>query len=68
MGTMNGSLIAKKRKSTVPTGKGVPVIVRLLPDQLSALDAWIDENTDPGKGIPTRPEAVRQLLAKAFKS
>jgi len=36
-----------------------PVTVRIPPDQLAKLDAWI---TDQGEPM-TRPEAVRQILA-----
>lgn len=40
------------------TGKGTPVTVRLQPDQLAALDAWIGKQSQP----MTRPEAVRRIL------
>jgi hypothetical protein len=59
------TLISKKRKGPVPTGKGVPVLVRLQPDQLAALDAWIARCPEPK---PSRPEAVRQILAGALGS
>jgi hypothetical protein len=36
-----------------------PVTVRLLPDQLARLDAWIASLPDPK---PTRPEAIRRAL------
>lgn len=45
------------------TGKGTPVQVRLQPDMLAALDALIDRSPDPK---PSRPEAVRQILATAL--
>jgi hypothetical protein len=32
----------------------------MLPAELAALDAWIEQQPDK----PTRPEAVRQLLAR----
>jgi hypothetical protein len=37
-------------------------MVRFEPDQLAALDAWIDLQDSK----PSRPEAVRQLLAGAL--
>lgn len=37
--------------------------VRLTVAELAALDAWIAEQPDPK---PTRPEALRQLAAKAI--
>jgi len=43
----------------VTTGKGQLVGVRLQPDQLAALDHWIEQQPDPK---PTRPEAVRRIL------
>jgi hypothetical protein len=39
------------------TGKGAPVLVRLQPDALARLDAWIAEQPDK----PSRPEALRRL-------
>lgn len=36
--------------------------VRLQPDQLAALDQWIAAQDDK----PSRPEAVRRLLANAL--
>lgn len=59
----------KKRRGPLPTGKGVPVGVRMQPDLLAAVDAWIAEQ---GGRIPpeelTRPEAVRRLAAEALRT
>lgn len=41
------------------TGVGTPITVRLSTVQLTALDAWI-EDQEPQ---PSRPEAIRQLLS-----
>jgi hypothetical protein len=41
------------------TGKGKPVVVRIQPPQLQALDAWIAEQAPP---FPSRPEAIRRLV------
>jgi hypothetical protein len=38
-------------------------MVRLLPTPLDALDAWIAAQPEPR---PTRPEAIRRLLAEAL--
>jgi hypothetical protein len=38
---------------------GEPVVVRMRPEQIKALDAWIVSQPDPK---PSRPEAVRRLL------
>jgi hypothetical protein len=54
------TVIPKKRKGPAPTGKGAPIMVRLQPDQLSALDAWIEDRQPK----PTRPEAIRLILGE----
>jgi hypothetical protein len=52
-----------KKRGPAPTGKGVPVVVRLQPPDLSALDEGIK-----GQDIDvSRPEAVRRLLAQALQ-
>lgn len=45
------------------TGVGTPVMVRLNPDQLAGLDAWIARQAES----QTRPEAIRNLLQKALE-
>jgi len=57
------TVLTKKRKGPAPTGKGTLVGVRLQPDQLAALDAWIAKQPEP----MTRPEAVRRVLAKGMR-
>jgi metal-responsive CopG/Arc/MetJ family transcriptional regulator len=52
-----------KKRGRPATGKGQPVMVRLLPDLLSQLDNWIAEQPDN----PSRPEAVRRLLMAQLK-
>jgi hypothetical protein len=49
----------QKKRGPPPTGKGEPVQVRLQPDQMAALDAWIVRHPDPK---PTRPEAIRRMI------
>jgi hypothetical protein len=48
----------KKRRGPAPTGKGLPVQVRLQPAQLEGLDAWIAKQSQP----LTRPEAIRAMM------
>jgi hypothetical protein len=40
------------------------VMVRLEPDQIAALDAWIKKQAEP----PTRPEAIRRLVEIGLKA
>jgi len=56
------TLITKKRRGPAPTGVGTLIGVRMLPDALADLDAWIASQ----KVKPTRPQAIRQLIAKAL--
>jgi hypothetical protein len=52
------TVLAKKRRGPLPTGKGVQVVVRLQPDPLRALDGWAAKQNDN----PTRAEAIRRLV------
>jgi hypothetical protein len=52
------TVITKKRRGPAPTGKGTLVGVRLQPDRLAAVDAWITKQDAP----MTRPEAIRAML------
>jgi hypothetical protein len=56
------TVITKKRRGPLPTGKGTLIGVRLQPAHLKALDAWVAKQKPP----VTRPEAIRALLAKAL--
>ena len=53
-----------KKRGRPAIGQGVPVQVRLQPDLLAGLDTWIAKQ-DPA---PSRPEAIRLLLANALRS
>jgi hypothetical protein len=53
----------KNRGGRPRTGIGKPIMVRLQPDQLAILDKWISRQADPK---PSRPEAIRKLLAQAL--
>jgi hypothetical protein len=55
------TVITQKKRGPPATGKGTLIGVRLQPDDLSALDAWIS------KEPCTRPEAIRTLLRQALK-
>lgn len=56
--TEQETLLARKRRGPVPTGKGTQVVVRLQPDDLELLDLWTAANA-PGE---SRPEAMRRIL------
>ena len=56
--TPQGKRLAKRRGRPA-TGRGKTIGVRILPDQLAALDAWIDRQLEP----VTRPEAIRTMVA-----
>jgi hypothetical protein len=62
---MSASISAGTKKKGRPrtTGKGQQIGVRLLPPNLSALDAWIARQPEPQ---PTRPEAIRRLVEKGL--
>jgi hypothetical protein len=52
--------ITKKRRGPAPSGVGTLIGVRLQPDQLAALDAWIDAQDRR----TTRPAAIRTILSR----
>jgi hypothetical protein len=51
--------IEKRRKRGRPPTEATPVLVRVMPDQIERLDAWIAKQGEPDLG---RPEAIRRLL------
>jgi Arc/MetJ-type ribon-helix-helix transcriptional regulator len=53
------TVIPRKKRGPPATGKGEPVVVRMHPPQLQAIDAWIAQQAQP---FPSRPEAVRRLV------
>lgn len=53
------SASAKKRGRPATTGTGQTIGVRMLPELVSPLDAWIAAQPDPK---PSRPEAIRHAL------
>jgi hypothetical protein len=54
--------IAKKRGRPKTTGLGEGVLVRLHNPTLGALDAWRAAQ----EGEPSRPEAIRRMIAQAL--
>ncbi|MEQ6331975.1 ribbon-helix-helix domain-containing protein [Sphingobium sp. MK2] len=52
---------ARKPARGRPKIGATPVNVRLPPDDLAALDQWIAAQPEPR---PTRPEAIRRVLAE----
>jgi len=53
---------ARKKPGPPATGKGTPILVRLQPDLLKALDSWAEPNHI------SRPEAIRRLVELGLKS
>jgi hypothetical protein len=58
-------MITKKRKRSPSSGTKTskPVLVRLQPALLAALDAWCAEQLTR----PSRPEAIRRLVEAGLK-
>jgi hypothetical protein len=56
------SVISRKKRGPAPTGKGVPILVRLQPPLLANVDEWISKQDIPF----TRPEAIRRLIEVAL--
>jgi hypothetical protein len=52
------SVISQKKRGPPPTGKGIPILVRLQPLLLANLDGWISQQDVRF----TRPEAIRRLI------
>lgn len=52
-----------KKRGPPATGKGKPILVRLQPAQLAALDAWIGRQDAQ---LLSRPEAIRRLVEQAL--
>lgn len=49
----------KKKRGRPATGRGESINFRLQPDQLAALDRWIEGQNEPR---PSPPEPIRRLL------
>jgi metal-responsive CopG/Arc/MetJ family transcriptional regulator len=58
------SVISRKKRGPPPTGKGVPILVRIQPGLLATLDSWIVEQDIAF----TRPEAIRRLIEIALSA
>jgi metal-responsive CopG/Arc/MetJ family transcriptional regulator len=56
------SVISRKKRGPLPTGKGVPILVRLQPPLLADVDQWIAKQDIPF----SRPEAIRRLIESAL--
>jgi len=58
---MTGSIgdIGKKRGRGRPPTAATPIMVRVMPPDVKALDAWIAAQPEPR---PSRPEAIRLAL------
>jgi hypothetical protein len=53
----------EKKRGRPPTG-AQSIHLRLLPEQLSALDSWIERQDNK----PSRPEAIRRLIERGLKA
>lgn len=53
-----------RRKAGRPPVNATPVTVRIPPDQLAAVDAWIAAQPEPKL---TRPEAIRRLVERGLE-
>lgn len=53
----------EKSKRGRPRTDATPIMVRLQPNQLAALDRWIGAQPDPK---PSKPEAIRRLIEKGI--
>ena len=61
--TLNDNTNHKKIGRPVTTGKGELIGVRLHEPALGDLDTWIASQPEPR---PSRPEAIRRILAEAL--
>jgi hypothetical protein len=62
MGMQNLTVSLKNRRSTHVSI--VPVLtLRLMPNQIAPLDAWIAAHPEPS---PSRPEVIRRILGQAL--
>jgi hypothetical protein len=57
------TLVSQKRRGPPATGKGEPIVVRVQPPLMEALDGWIAKQAQP---FPSRPEAMRRLVELAL--
>jgi hypothetical protein len=53
----------RKKPGPKPTGKGELIGVRILPELMTPLDAWIAQQGEP----LSRPEAIRAIMAEHFR-
>jgi hypothetical protein len=60
---MKHQTVISKKRGPAPTGKGVPVMVRLQPELLGRIEFWRTHQIDRAY---TRPEAIRALVEKAL--
>jgi hypothetical protein len=58
------TVVPRKRRGPLPTGKGESLHVRLQPAEMDRLDAWIAKQREP----LSRPEAIRRLVEAGLKA
>jgi hypothetical protein len=59
------SMISKKKRGPPPTGKGTPILVRLQPPILAAVDEWAAQQENKP---PSRPEAIRRMIEQVLSA
>jgi hypothetical protein len=58
------SVVTKKRRGPLPTGKGIQIGERWHPPEIVAIDTWI---TSTGENL-TRGQAIRRLVELGLKA
>jgi hypothetical protein len=61
---MKSAIANIKKSKGRPKINATPLMVRVPPEELARLDAWIASQPDPK---PSRPEAIRRLVEKALE-
>jgi hypothetical protein len=60
---MKASTTSPQQRKPAPAGEATSVDVRLEPNELTGLDAWIAAQAEPR---PNRPDAIRRILAETL--
>jgi hypothetical protein len=58
------TVVSQKKRGPPATGKGQPIVVRIQPPLMTALDNWIAKQEPP---FPSRPEAMRRIVELHLK-
>jgi hypothetical protein len=55
----------KRESKPRPKQPGIQIQVRVQPEQVACLDAWIENHPEPK---PSRPEAIREAISEHLKA